>query len=255
MSNGLHEVIGAASQSGNHGPAAAVPVRSKPVLRAVETSPPARGPRDVAPAPTGKKDRSTSRRRGSASPTAGDTNSTVTLPLSTETPISAQLGAGGFRLAFWLCGFYNALKDRQRSGELLSDRETMLLAASGKDFAELRPIITEMTLGRLDAIFNAPTVVAITRCDRDGPGAMDLFALSTLRNLSLRARDLLAAEGPDAALALFGDAAKMQEPLAIFEVVFAAALDLVEAFESTAPKGSHLLGHVADLLDSEVERI
>lgn len=161
-----------------------------------------------------------------------------------------ELGAGGLRLAFCLCGLRNALLERQARGERLSEREILLLAVSAKQFAEMRPLATGLTLGRLDAI-----VTASDLGETNGAGAMEIFALSTLRTLSERARHLLTTAGPDAALSLFGDASAMADPLAIFEVVFSASLDIVEAFEKMIPGEARLLSQLAESLDSEIEKI
>jgi hypothetical protein len=43
--------------------------------------------------------------------------------------------------------------------------------------------------------------------------------------------------------------------LAIFQLVFTTALDLVEAFERLIPTEAKLLARLAEALDSEVEKI
>ena len=164
-----------------------------------------------------------------------------------------ELGRAGLRLAFWLCGFHEALMERLRQGAELSASEESLLALSREDFAYLRPLVVHMTLGRLHAVVNAPDLEADN--DGPGPGHLEEFALDTLRGLSRRARRLMREKGPDAALSLFGHAAGVQEPLAIFQLIFTTALSLVEAFERILAIDSTVLGRLADALDSEVEKI
>jgi hypothetical protein len=167
-----------------------------------------------------------------------------------------QLGVGGVRLAFWLCGFHDALMERRRHGEQLTESEELLIRMSRKDFAGMRPFVIGMTLDRLKALVNAPDLMLEANISAaGGPGAMEMFALATLRSLSQRACQLLQDKGADAALSLFGDNGDVQEPLAIFQRVFTTALDLVEAFERIIPTEAKLLARLAEALDSEVEKI
>jgi hypothetical protein len=101
---------------------------------------------------------------------------------------------------------------------------------------------------------NSPALPADVE-DLQNTHPMEVFALTTLRNLSRRARQALDAEGPDAALALFGQSTEVMEPLAIFQLVFMTALDLVESFERLIPAEASLLARLAEALDSEVDRI
>jgi hypothetical protein len=169
---------------------------------------------------------------------------------------TSQLGAGGVRLAFWLCGFHDALMERRRHGEQLTESEELLIRMSRKDFAGMRPFVINMTLDRLNALVNAPDLIGEAEASgADRPGAMEMFAVATLRGLSQRACQLLQADGADAALSLFGESGDVQEPLAIFQLVFTTALDLVEAFERLIPTEAKLLARLAEALDSEVEKI
>lgn len=167
---------------------------------------------------------------------------------------SSQLGESGLRLAFWVCGFYDALMKRRSEGEQLTENEEYLLELSPKDFAGIRPLVIDMTLNRLAAVVNAPDLPAEFE-DLGALHQMEVFALITLRNLSSRARKTFEEDGPDAALSLFGQSAEVLDPLAIFRMVFTTALDLVESFERIIPAEATLLSRLAEALDSEVDRI
>jgi len=172
--------------------------------------------------------------------------------------MNTQLGRSGLRLAFWLCGFHEALSERLRNGEKLTDREQALMTLSGKDFLRIRPIVIELALGRLHAVLNAAELLPKAGAAQAGAGAvgpMEAFAMSTLRALSNRAGQLLKEDGADAALGLFGDSAGVEEPLAIFQMVFTTALGLVEGFQKVTPPDSGLLGRLADALGNEVESV
>jgi hypothetical protein len=165
-----------------------------------------------------------------------------------------RIGPNGLHLAFSLCGFHSALMERLRQGETLTEREELLVTLARKDFARLRPFVTAMTLDRLNALVNAPELTREV-AGTDAPGALEVFAVATLRSLGHRASQLLQEDGPDAALALFGEIKGEKDPLAIFQRVFTTALDLVEVFERIAPAKARLLARLAEALDSEVEKI
>jgi hypothetical protein len=183
-------------------------------------------------------------------------NATVTGSPQSITPACDhnRLGPNGLRLAFSLCGFHGALMERLRQGGKLTEREELLVILARKDFASLRPFVIGMTLDRLIALVNAPDLTNET-AGADAPGAMEAFAVATLRSLAQRACQLLQEGGPDAAFSLFGDIGGEQDPLAIFQRVFTTALDLVEAFERIIPMEAKLLARLAEALDSEVEKI
>jgi hypothetical protein len=165
-----------------------------------------------------------------------------------------QLGPDGLRIAFSLCGFHSALMERVRRGEALTEREELLVTVARKDFASLRPFVIGMTLDRLNALVNAPDLTREV-AGADAPGALEVFAVATLRSLGHRANNLLQEDGPDAALSLFGEIEGEHDPLAIFQRVFTTALDLVEVFERSTPSKAKLLARLAEALDSEVEKI
>jgi hypothetical protein len=166
------------------------------------------------------------------------------------------LRPGGLRLAFSLCGFHDALMERLRQGEKLTESEDFLVRMAREDFAAMRPFVINMTLDRLNALVNAPDLTDEAETSgANGLGAMEAFALATLRSLSHRACQLLEKDGPDAALSLFGECSGVQEPLAVFQQVFTTALDLVEVFERLIPGEAKLLARLAEALDSEVEKI
>ena len=254
MNNGLHEVISGAAQNRERKDRD----RPVPLLRAVVSEPAAvpQG-RPAGETPTEPVDRR--KRRVSAAVRAD--KATVTSPDTSQPASSARatsgfgvrLGDGGLRLAVWLCGFHEALTERRQRGERLSEAEELLLAMSASDFAGLQNSIIDMTLGRLESLVNAPEFV--DDAHTSGTRPMEIFALQTLRNLSQRARATLRQDGPDAALALFGEAGATRGPLAIFQRVFTTALDMVEAFERMIPGDAPLLMQLAEALDSEVEKI
>ena len=240
MNNGLQEVISAAINGSGHKAARAAAARQVPQLSVVETGRPAALEPDPAPSASAETTFRVAQAETSARAVpAGE---------------SDLLEHGGLRLAFWLSGFHDALTERRQKGEELTEQEELLLELSTKDFAGLRPFAIERTLGRLDAVVNAPDLFA----NADDPGTghpMEAFALTTLRGLANHARQVLEEEGPDAALSLFGDSAGVVEPLAILRLVFSTALDLIEAFERIIPTEAVLLSRLAEALDSEVDRI
>jgi len=276
MNNGLHDVIAAAVHSA--GQLAAMNGKSKAIshLRTVDTD---RSPAAEASAPVGAPvdpaiTMTTRRRRrtpadgddiaawtdtgpheltGGAEPTAARGEASAGPAPSAPAAGDDRLGPGALRLAFWLCGFHDALTERRRQGERLTDSEELLLRMSSRDFLYMRPSVVDMTLGRLKALVNSAALTADLSASR--PGAMELFALETLRDLAQRACQLNLDAGPDAALALFGGSPALQEPLGIFQQVFSTALDIVEAFERAIPGEAKLLARLAENLDSEVERI
>jgi hypothetical protein len=239
MDNGLQDVISAAVGAGRK--VAKEPARRRvPQLSIVET-----GRSDAPATPAAAK---------VSSAAAFRTVPNETTPRNPAPAAGAHLGQGGLRLAFWVCGFHEALMERRRQGQQLTEKEEFLLALSPKDFAGIRPLVVDMTLARFDAVMNSPALPADVE-DLQNTHPMEVFALTTLRNLSRRARQALDAEGPDAALALFGQSTEVMEPLAIFQLVFMTALDLVESFERLIPAEASLLARLAEALDSEVDRI
>ncbi|MDR3535116.1 MAG: hypothetical protein P4L71_01325 [Acetobacteraceae bacterium] len=231
MDNGLQDVISAAVSRNGPKMGSGRTGRRAPQLSVVETESPAA---QEAEAATIASTETTSR----TAPAGG----------------SSQLGDGGLRLAFWVCAFHDALMKRRAQGEELTENEEYLLELSPKDFAGIRPLVIDMTLGRLAAVVNAPDLP--TEFDDLGTvHQMEVFALTTLRNLSSRARQTFETDGPDAALSLFGQSAEGLDPLAIFRLVFTTALDLVESFERIIPADAMLLSRLAEALDSEVDRI
>ncbi|HEX3575608.1 MAG TPA: hypothetical protein VHU42_13480 [Rhodopila sp.] len=235
MDNGLQDVISAAAVGAGRKSAKDAPARRVPQLSVVETEHPV--PQDVAQAAE-PADMVSSESSFRAPPLGG----------------GFQLGHSGLRLAFWVCGFHDALMERHRQGEQLTKKEELLLTLSPNDFAGIRPMVIDMTLSRLDAVVNAPDLPAKPK-DLGAIHPMVAFALTTLRSLSRRARRTLEEDGPDAALSLFGQGADVMEPLAIFRLVFTTALDLVESFERLVPTDTALLSRLAEGLDSEVDRI
>jgi hypothetical protein len=235
MDNGLQDVISAAVNGPGRKPAKEGSGRRVPQLSVVGTErPTAREPaQEAEPAATVSPE--TAFR---AAPVGG----------------IGQLGHSGLRLAFWVCGFHDALMERHRHGEQLTKKEELLLTLSPNDFAGIRPLVIDMTLSRLDAVVNASDLPAKPK-DFCAIHPMEAFGLTTLRSLSRRARRTLEEDGPDAALSLFGQSAGVMEPLAIFRLVFTTALDLVESFERLVPSETALLSRLAEALDSEVDRI
>jgi hypothetical protein len=161
-----------------------------------------------------------------------------------------HLGRDGLRLAFWLCGFHDALAERRRNGETLTGREDALLALCQKDFAGLRPLVVDLALARLHGVVNAPDLLA-----EDGAPPMEAFALRSLRALADRAAQLRRDGGPEAALSLFGDGAGAHTPLGIFQMVFTTALGVAEGYHRTIGGEAARLARLMEALGSEVERI
>jgi hypothetical protein len=239
MDNGLQDVISAAVNGPGRKPAKEATGRRVPQLSVVGTERPTMREPTQEPA-----------QHAEPAP-----------PVSPETAFRAapgggtgQLGHSGLRLAFWVCGFHDALMERHRHGEQLTKKEELLLTLSPNDFAGIRPMVIDMTLSRLDAVVNASDLPAKPK-DFCAIHPMEAFGLTTLRSLSRRARRTLEEDGPDAALSLFGQGAGVMEPLAIFRLVFTTALDLVESFERLVPAETALLSRLAEALDSEVDRI
>lgn len=166
----------------------------------------------------------------------------------------APLGRSGLRMAFWLCGFHATIRERQHRGETLSQRETSLLALSSKDFASLRPTVISMAIEHLTGVvgqFNRRDAAPSGRA----PGEMEAFALESMGSLSSRASALLRDVGPDAALSLFGGDASVQEPLAIYQLIFSTVVSLAESFRPFVPRDAAVLQELIETLGSEVERI
>ena len=82
-----------------------------------------------------------------------------------------------------------------------------------------------------------------------------MFAFTTVRNLAAVGRQILQDAGAEAALSLFGGDGAVQEPLAVFQLVFSATLGLVETFDRLVPGGSRTLGRLAAALDAEIGKI
>jgi hypothetical protein len=228
MNDGLRDVMCAAVRTMGTSDT----VRRILPLRAVETSPPS-----ASLASTGLALRA---RPGLPAPVAqgGD-----------------HLGRDGLRLAFWLCGFHDALAERRRNGETLTGREDALLALSHKDFAELRPLVIDLALARLHGVVNAPDPQAPELLAEDVASPLEAFALHCLRTLADRAAQLRHDGGPEAALSLFGDGAGAHTPLAIFQMVFTTALGVAEGFHRTICGEAARLARLMEALGSEVERI
>lgn len=183
---------------------------------------------------------------------AVDPPAATTPPSLPFLPDADHLGRGGLRLAFWLCGLQEALLERQRQGGRLTPREELLLALSRQDFISLRPTVTGMALAHLDAIVNDADLLTAPEMP---PVAAELFALDTVRSLAARGAQTLRELGAEAALALFGGDGTVQNPLAVFQLVFSAALGLVETLQRLAPAGSETLSRLAAALDAEIGRI
>jgi hypothetical protein len=164
-----------------------------------------------------------------------------------------QLGRGGLRQAFWLCGFHEAMREREKKGESLTEREKSLLALSQNDFLTIRTAVIGLAMKHLDAVVHGLRVLPET--DEPQPTATEMFTVETLRNLVVHGRQAMQHAGPDAALSLFGGGEHTIEPLAIFQMVFSAAIGLVETFERLTPGGSDVLARLSDALDAEVGRI
>ena len=164
-----------------------------------------------------------------------------------------QLGRGGLRQAFWLCGFHEAMREREKKGEPLTDREKSLIALSQNDFLTIRTTVIGLAIQHLDAVVHGPRVLPET--DEPQPTATEMFAVETLRNLVMHSRKAMQHDGPNAALSLFGGGEHTIEPLAIFQMVFSAAIGLLEAFQRLAPGGSDVLARLSNALDAEVGRV
>jgi hypothetical protein len=164
-----------------------------------------------------------------------------------------QLGRGGLRQAFWLCGFHEAMREREKKGEILTEREKSLIALSQNDFLTIRTTVIGLAMKHLDAVVHGLRVLPET--DETQPTATEMFAVETLRNLVVHSRKAMQDAGPNAALSLFGGGEHTTEPLAIFQMVFSATIGLLEAFQRLAPGGSDVLTRLSDALDAEVGRI
>lgn len=173
-----------------------------------------------------------------------------TYPLTDPAP----LGRSGLRMAFWLCGFHETIRERQQRGETLNQRETSLLALSSKDFASIRPTVIGMAIEHLKAVLGHYSRRDAAPGGR-APSEMEAFALESVCSLSLRASELLRDDGPDTALSLFGGDASVQEPLAIYQLVFSTVVSLAESFRQFIPKEAAVLQDLIETLGSEVERI
>ena len=254
MNDGLQDVISAAIGASERKAAPEAPGRWAPQLRAVDTKRDGirnLEPLALAPAPE-------------PAPTPAVASAPAPAPASAPAPATEafgetdQIGRGGLRLAFWLCGFHDAFSERRRRGEQLTEHEESLLALTRNEFIDIRSVVIKMALERLNAVANAPALLAEVEAgaSRGKPlGTMEGFALETLRSLSRRALQLLQESGPDAAFSLFSEDAYMQEPLAIFQQVFTTAATLVESFERLNTSESKLLSRLAATLGSEVEGI
>ncbi len=252
MNDGLQDVITAAIENSERKAASEVSGRWMPQLRAVDSKredaravePPAPPPAALAPEGSSRLTR--------------DASSPAPAPAKPAINDADLIGRSGLRLAFWLCGFHEAFTERQRRGEQLTDHEESLLALSRKEFVGIRSVVIQMALERLHAVVHAPDLVpeAEAGAARAKPmGTMEAFALDTLRGLSRRALQLMQDSGPDAAFSLFSEDTDVQEPLAIFQVIFTTALGLVESFERLSTADSKLLARVAAALGTEVEGI
>ena len=166
-------------------------------------------------------------------------------PFGTPAGSVQSLGRVGLRLAFWLCGFTELVQERQLRGEALTDRERSLLTLAGKDFAAIRPVVIGLALHHLRGVL-----------DEAGPaaGEMEAFALKTLQSLSAHAADLFRSSAPEAVLSLFGGP-EVEEPLAIFQLVFSSTIAVAESFARLIPGEAPALARTIEALGSEVERI
>ena len=170
-----------------------------------------------------------------------------------DTGGETQFGRGWLRQAFCLCGFHEVLRERERNGERLTEREQSLLALSRADFLAIRTAVVDLAMQHLSAVVDGPGILP-------GPGereptATEAFVVETVRNLAVCGRQAMLSGGPDAALSLFGGGEQTIEPLAIFQLVFSASLGLVEAFERLTPGLSQVLARLTRALDAEVGRI
>ena len=222
MSDGLQDVISAASGAVDRCGKVEPRPRRVPKLRAVDS---------------GRPD----------SPAPGDA------PRLATSDAGSDLGWGGLRLAFWLGGLQEALQERAARGEKLSERETSLTALTDRDFAALRPSVIAMVIGRLEEILASPRFdsKADAICANTQVAS---FAIETLRNLSEKASTLLKNSGPDEAIALFGATPAVVQPVAIYRLVFNTALDILDSFHRLQPTRSDLMQTLAEALETAIER-
>jgi hypothetical protein len=174
-------------------------------------------------------------------------------PTSASGPEVQQLGRGGLRQAFWLCGFHEVLREREQKGECLTAREQSLLALSQTDFLTIRSAVIDLAMQRLNAVVHGPGI--LPEPGEQQPSVTEMFAVETVRNLALHGRQAMLDAGPDAALSLFGGNENTIEPLAIFQLVFSAALGLAETFERLRPGRSTVVARLSNALDAEIGRI
>lgn len=173
-----------------------------------------------------------------------------TSALGTE---AQQLGRSGLRQAFCLCGFHEVLRERERNGEHLTEREQSLLALSRTGFLSIRSAVVDLAMQHLGAVVHGPGI--LPKPGEREPTVTEVFVVETVRNLAVHGSQALLDAGPDAALSLFGGNEHAIEPLAIFQLVFSASLALVETFERLAPGLSQVLARLSGALDAEVGRI
>lgn len=231
MNEDLRDVLNAAVENGR-GPSTNKSVRQATQLQAIETN------------------------WLEAVPTTSTTTPLATVQDIPERDKDDQLGSRGLRLGFWLCGFHDALVERQGRGERLTEREASLLELSRKDFADMRPLVITMAVKRLNEVVTFRAVLA----DAGSIGAttlgpLEAFTFDTIRNLSAQASKLLQDQGPDVAITMFGGTGEVMEPLAIFQAVFATALGVIEAFEQLGSSGIKFLPWLTAALESELERV
>lgn len=211
--------------------------------------------RDVLSIAAERGGRATATRDAShtAAPLRAVAEAAATKPTGVPDHEMQQLGRGGLRQAFWLCGFHEAMREREKKGESLTEREKSLIALSQNDFLTIRTTVIGLAIQHLEAVVHGLRVLPGT--DEPQPTATEMFAVETLRNLASHSRKALQHAGPDAALSLFGGGEHTTEPLAIFQMVFSAAIGLLEAFQRLAPGGSDVLARLSDALDAEVGRV
>lgn len=169
-----------------------------------------------------------------------------------QDPEMPQLGRGGLRQAFWLCGFHEVLREREKKGETLTEREQSLLTLSQSDFLTIRNTVIGLALQHLDAVVHGPCILSETG---ERQSVTELFTVETLRNMVVHGRQAMHDAGPDAALSLFGGGEHTIEPLAIFQLVFSAAIGLVDTFARSTQAGSGVLARLSTALDAEIGRI
>ncbi|MGI4951354.1 MAG: hypothetical protein ACRYGM_06080 [Janthinobacterium lividum] len=167
-------------------------------------------------------------------------------------PAASELGRNGLRQAFWICGFHEVLLERERRGERLSDQEQSLISLSRNDFRIIRPAVVEMALHHLHGVVHDPAFLPATPA---AASPNDVFAIETLRRLAAHGQQTLREDGPDAAMALFGGGPATVEPLAIFQLVFSAALNLLDGFDQLTAEPSAVLARLSRALDAEVGTI